>query len=142
MERPLVGSRFAEDTGRLAAAKKRMRVKRMNETTPRQAATGDMTLDRMEKDCAPGDRNERFGDGSQEQTGPDQSILKISCSDNNVWMATKKPLYEASTQFKNWRYSPENLAQIRHSLNKAAVATIRDKLEADEVRSLQFLGLC
>lgn len=45
----------------------------------------------------------------------------------------KKPLYEGSTQFKNWRYSPEQLAQIRASLNAAAVSVIRNTFEADEV---------
>jgi hypothetical protein len=44
----------------------------------------------------------------------------------------KKSLYEASTQFKNWRYSPEQLVQIRTSLNAAAVAVIRKTIEADE----------
>ncbi|KAJ6627126.1 cyclin-like protein [Mycena sp. CBHHK59/15] len=44
----------------------------------------------------------------------------------------KTPLYEASTQFKNWRYSPESLAQVRTSLNAAAVAVIRNTFEADE----------
>ncbi|KAK7463733.1 hypothetical protein VKT23_005670 [Stygiomarasmius scandens] len=46
--------------------------------------------------------------------------------------ATKKPLYEASTQFKHWRYSPESLINIRSKLNEAAVAVIRQTFEAYE----------
>ncbi|KAF9270365.1 cyclin-like protein [Marasmius fiardii PR-910] len=49
-------------------------------------------------------------------------------STNNV----KKPLYEGSTQFKNWRYSHARLAQIRSTLNEAAVSVIRTTLEAYE----------
>ncbi|KIJ68295.1 hypothetical protein HYDPIDRAFT_165187 [Hydnomerulius pinastri MD-312] len=46
--------------------------------------------------------------------------------------AGKKPLYESSTQFKSWRYSPEQLVVVRESLNSAAVAAIRNTFEADE----------
>lgn len=42
------------------------------------------------------------------------------------------PLYEASTQFKNWRYSAQQLQSTRHSLNEAAVNVIRNTFEADE----------
>lgn len=45
----------------------------------------------------------------------------------------KIPLYQASTQFRNWRYSPEQLSDIRSSLNNAAVAVIRSTFEAEEV---------
>jgi hypothetical protein len=48
-------------------------------------------------------------------------------------VASKTPLYEASTQFKNWRYSSQSLAKVRSSLNAAAVAVIRNTFEADEV---------
>lgn len=41
------------------------------------------------------------------------------------------PLYEGSTQYRHWRYSPEQLRDIRTSLNTAAVAAIRDAFEAD-----------
>lgn len=44
----------------------------------------------------------------------------------------KRPLYEGSTQYKSWRYSPEQLEQVRTSLNVAAVAVIRNTFEADE----------
>ncbi|KAJ8084174.1 hypothetical protein PM082_002941 [Marasmius tenuissimus] len=45
---------------------------------------------------------------------------------------TKKPLYEGSTQFKNWRYSQARLASIRSTLNEAAVSVIRTTFEAYE----------
>lgn len=41
------------------------------------------------------------------------------------------PLYESSTQYRHWRFSPEQLADIRVSLNTAAVTAIRDAFEAD-----------
>ncbi|KAF8973886.1 cyclin-like protein [Flammula alnicola] len=41
-------------------------------------------------------------------------------------------LYEASTQCRNWRFSVEQLAHIRATLNEAAVAVIRTKFETDE----------
>ncbi|KAG1757421.1 cyclin-like protein [Suillus lakei] len=44
----------------------------------------------------------------------------------------KRPLYEGSTQYNSWRYSPEQLEQVRTSLNAAAVAVIRNTFEADE----------
>ncbi|KAG1783799.1 cyclin-like protein [Suillus placidus] len=47
----------------------------------------------------------------------------------------KRSLYEGSTQYKSWRYSPEQLEQVRTSLNAAAVAVIRDTFEADELGS-------
>ena len=49
----------------------------------------------------------------------------------------RKPLYEASTQYKNWRFSPEKLVNTREALNAAAVAVIRDAFEADEVQYLK-----
>jgi hypothetical protein len=45
----------------------------------------------------------------------------------------RQPLYEASTQFRNWRFSPEGLEQIREKLNDAAVAAIRNTFEVDQV---------
>ncbi|KAF4623068.1 hypothetical protein D9613_001932 [Agrocybe pediades] len=44
----------------------------------------------------------------------------------------KVPLYQASTQCRNWRYSVNQLARIRAALNEAAVAVIRSTFEADE----------
>lgn len=48
---------------------------------------------------------------------------------------TGRPLYEASTQFRNWRYSQEQLSELRTSLNGAAVAGIRHTFDAQEVCS-------
>jgi cyclin H len=53
----------------------------------------------------------------------------------------KKPLYEGSTQYKNWRFSPEELTRIRASLNAAAVSVIRNTFEADEVCCNYFVSL-
>ncbi|TRM65744.1 cyclin-like protein [Schizophyllum amplum] len=53
-----------------------------------------------------------------------------------------KPLYEGSTQFRNWRFSPERLAHMRERMNANAVAAIRAAFEADEPGSssaVQFL---
>jgi cyclin H len=47
---------------------------------------------------------------------------------------TKRPLYEASTQFKHWRFSREKLAEIRSALNSEAVQAIKSTLEAQQVR--------
>ncbi|KAG5644755.1 hypothetical protein DXG03_007884 [Asterophora parasitica] len=44
----------------------------------------------------------------------------------------KRPLYEASTQFRNWRFSPEQLSNLRLTLNEAAVAVIRNTLENEK----------
>ncbi|TDL28406.1 cyclin-like protein [Rickenella mellea] len=41
------------------------------------------------------------------------------------------PLYEGSTQYRNWRFSPDKLQETRSSLNAAAVAGIRKAFEAD-----------
>ncbi|KIK91614.1 hypothetical protein PAXRUDRAFT_830677 [Paxillus rubicundulus Ve08.2h10] len=43
-----------------------------------------------------------------------------------------KSLYEASTQFKSWNFSPEQLVIVRESLNSAAVTAIRNTFETDE----------
>ncbi|KDQ63759.1 hypothetical protein JAAARDRAFT_148424 [Jaapia argillacea MUCL 33604] len=45
--------------------------------------------------------------------------------------AHKRSIYEASTQYRHWRYSPEQLAQTRASLNAAAVSAIRITIEAE-----------
>ncbi|KAH9835672.1 cyclin-like protein, partial [Rhodofomes roseus] len=49
--------------------------------------------------------------------------------------SSKRSIYEASTQYRHWRFSPEDLAHTRASLNTAAVSLIRDAFEADEARS-------
>lgn len=45
----------------------------------------------------------------------------------------KVSLFEASTQYKNWRYSVAQLGRIRKDLNDAAVVIIRTKFDTDEV---------
>ncbi|KAG8695609.1 hypothetical protein FRC08_007658 [Ceratobasidium sp. 394] len=50
----------------------------------------------------------------------------------------RRPLYEASTQYRNWRFSPEQLAASRESLNAAAVKGIQDLLEKESVRALNI----
>jgi cyclin H len=52
---------------------------------------------------------------------------------------SKVPLYEVSTQYKNWRYSTEQLAHVRAGLNEAAVAVIRKTFETDQVLLLSCL---
>jgi hypothetical protein len=46
----------------------------------------------------------------------------------------KKPLYEGSTQFRNWRFSKEQLAEKRSVLSSAAVETVRKVIENDSAR--------
>lgn len=46
----------------------------------------------------------------------------------------ERPLYEGTTQFRNWRYSLEQLREIRSSLNAAAVAVIKNALEVNSAR--------
>ncbi|KAI0815147.1 cyclin-like protein [Irpex lacteus] len=56
---------------------------------------------------------------------------------------SRTSLYEGSTQYRHWRFSPEQLADTRASLNTAAVAAVRDAFEADSPGSssqVSFLG--
>lgn len=48
-------------------------------------------------------------------------------------MSQFNPSYNASTQFNNWRFSPERLLVVRSNLNAGAVAAIRNTFETDEV---------
>lgn len=50
----------------------------------------------------------------------------------------KKPLYEGSTQYNNWRFSKEQLAQKRSALNVAAVEAVRRVIENDTACLLAF----
>ncbi|KAF8167958.1 cyclin-like protein [Crassisporium funariophilum] len=52
----------------------------------------------------------------------------------------KIPIYEASTQYRNWRFSAERLAQTRATLNEAAVGVIRNTIELDEPGSAQHVS--
>lgn len=54
-------------------------------------------------------------------------------ANNDAPPVSKVPLYEGSTQYRNWRYSTEQLAHIRAGLNEAAVAAIRKTFETDQV---------
>jgi cyclin H len=58
----------------------------------------------------------------------DMSMNGEECPSN-----ARKPLYEGGTQYRHWRFSPEQLADTRTSLNAAAVAVIRDAFESDLV---------
>ncbi|CCO27387.1 Putative cyclin-H [Rhizoctonia solani AG-1 IB] len=54
----------------------------------------------------------------------------------------KQPLYESSTQFKHWRFSPEQLAKSRRELNHAAVESLKklfDDEEPGSTSAVQFL---
>lgn len=54
-------------------------------------------------------------------------------ADQEPTLPSKIPLYEASTQFKHWRFSVDELVRTRASMNEAAVDAIRATFEADEV---------
>lgn len=53
----------------------------------------------------------------------------------------KKPLYEGSTQFRNWRFSKEQLGQKRSVLNVAAVEAVRGVIENDSACQLTFWSI-
>lgn len=44
---------------------------------------------------------------------------------------SRRPLYEGSTQYRHWRFSPDHLAEVRRTLNAAAVNVIRQAFESD-----------
>ncbi|KAL7415381.1 cyclin-like protein [Mrakia frigida] len=46
-----------------------------------------------------------------------------------------RPLYEESSQYRNWRYSKEKLAKMRKDLNERAVDVVRKNLQAEKVSS-------
>jgi cellobiose phosphorylase len=52
---------------------------------------------------------------------------------SSIHSLAMKPLYESSTQFRNWRYSQVQLENVRATLNAAAVSVIRNNFETDEV---------
>lgn len=45
----------------------------------------------------------------------------------------RQSLWEASSQYRHWRYSRETLLSQRTRINEAAVSAIRDAFEAQEV---------
>lgn len=69
-------------------------------------------------------------------TGP------TTATDSEPASPSKVPIYESSTQFRNWRFSMESLAQLRGSMNEVAVEAIRKKIEADQVRRLLTILRC
>ncbi|KAH9985435.1 cyclin-like protein [Russula compacta] len=54
-----------------------------------------------------------------------------SSTSPDVGSTTKTPLFQSSTQYKNWRFSAEQLRATRTALNRAAVAAIRNTFEND-----------
>ncbi|KAI0651732.1 cyclin-like protein [Trametes meyenii] len=44
---------------------------------------------------------------------------------------SQQSLYEGSSQFRHWRFSLEQLAHMRHTLNEDAVSAIRNAFESD-----------
>jgi len=66
------------------------------------------------------------------------SMPSLATSDVAPQSELKVPLYEASTQFQNWRFSVEQLAYTREALNEAATAAIRNTFENDEVLNFLF----
>ncbi|KAI0757125.1 cyclin-like protein [Daedaleopsis nitida] len=46
--------------------------------------------------------------------------------------SSQHSIYESSTQFRYWRFSPEQLAHMRFNLNEGAVSAIRNAFEAND----------
>ncbi|KAG6846005.1 hypothetical protein H0H87_011053 [Tephrocybe sp. NHM501043] len=61
-------------------------------------------------------------------------------SNDEPTISLKRPLYESSTQFRNWRFSPEHLFSLRTSLNAAAVDVIRNTLESEKPGSSEMVS--
>ncbi|PLW20954.1 hypothetical protein PCANC_06503 [Puccinia coronata f. sp. avenae] len=51
-----------------------------------------------------------------------------------------RPLYQLSTQFRNWRFSQSGLEQARTELNQVAVGRVRTKLEEERNVELPSTG--
>ena len=62
-------------------------------------------------------------------------------STNAEASSSKLSIYEGSTQYRHWRFSQEELARDRISLNAGAVSVIRDAFEADEVFPFALLTI-
>jgi hypothetical protein len=45
-----------------------------------------------------------------------------------------RPLYQESSQFRHWRFSPAKLAGLRRELNTRAVAVVKENMRAEAVR--------
>ena len=64
-----------------------------------------------------------------------------SAPQNAEASSSKHSIYEGSTQYRHWRFSQEELARNRTSLNAAAVSLVRDAFERDEVCGCSLLWL-
>jgi len=62
-------------------------------------------------------------------------VNAMAAATQPVASTSKVPLFEASTQFRNWRFSFDGLAELRASMNAVAVDAIRSKIEANEAGS-------
>lgn len=56
---------------------------------------------------------------------------KLTQSNNHE--SQRRSIYESSSQYRHWRFSAEQLKNVRETLNHAAVAAIRNTFESDEV---------
>ncbi|KAI0274627.1 cyclin-like protein [Gloeopeniophorella convolvens] len=68
--------------------------------------------------------------------------MQSSPTTPNAASPQKIPLFQNSTQYKNWRFSREQLRATRTALNEGAIAAIRNTFEADSPGSssdIQFL---
>jgi hypothetical protein len=54
----------------------------------------------------------------------------------------RKSLWEGSSQYRHWRFSPETLLSQRTRINEAAVKAIRDTFEAQEVSNPVVIFCC
>ena len=55
-------------------------------------------------------------------------------SPDNSQKPVRRPIYEGSTQFKNWRFSTDQLRATRQHLSTTAIAVIRNALEVNLAR--------
>lgn len=75
-------------------------------------------------------------------TPPHPSTMLQPSTSPDTSSAAKIPLFQSSTQYKNWRLSVEQLKATRTALNQGAVAAIRNTFESDSVctcRTLRFV---
>ena len=66
-----------------------------------------------------------------------QTTVLASSAPGSQPAPSRQSLYEGSSQYRHWRFSPEQLAATRASLNAAAVKAIKDAFETDSVHSQQ-----
>jgi hypothetical protein len=61
------------------------------------------------------------------------AIIRISLNYDKHVMAAVISLYEGSTQFRNWRFSPAQLSVLRTQLNHGATTVIKSNFETNQV---------